>query len=138
MNVPLQHFKSVFNELDANQLHRLDEIYDPNVKFIDPVHELTGLPALRAYYRKLYEGVTSCRFEFEDELVQDNRAALVWTMYFEHQRFSKAGVMSLKGVSHLRFEERVTYHHDYFDMGAFIYERVPLLSSVIRAIKRRL
>ncbi|MCU0734874.1 MAG: nuclear transport factor 2 family protein [Methylotetracoccus sp.] len=138
MSTFLQHFKGIFNELDATRLHLLDEIYAPNVKFSDPVHELEGLPALRDYYQRLYEGVISCRFDFDDEIVQDERAALVWTMRFEHVRFKKAGVMTLAGISHLRFSDRVYYHHDYFDMGAFIYERVPVLSSVIRAIKKRL
>jgi hypothetical protein len=134
----LQHFKDVFNRLDATHLDRLDEIYDPDVKFIDPVHELSGLPNLREYYQRLYEGVISCRFDFEDEIVEDGRAALVWTMHFEHIRFKKEGVMTLAGVSHLGFSDRVFYHHDYFDLGAFIYERVPMLSSVIRAVKKRL
>jgi len=134
----LQHFKDVFNRLDMTHLDLLDEIYDPDVKFMDPLHELSGLPKLREYYQRLYEGVISCRFDFDDEIVQDGRAALVWTMRFEHARFRKAGVMTLAGVSHLRFNDRVFYHHDYFDMGAFIYERVPVLASVIRAIKKRL
>lgn len=134
----LQNFKKIFNQLDAAKLHLLDEIYAPDVRFIDPVHELEGLPALRDYYRRLYEGVISCRFDFDDEIVQDGRAALVWTMHFEHTRFRRTGVMTLTGVSHLRFSERVDYHRDYFDMGAFIYERVPVLSGVIRAIKQRL
>ena len=40
--------------------------------------------------------------------------------------------------THLDVYKRQNYHRDYFDMGEFIYERVPVLGSVIRAIKRRL
>ncbi len=138
MSPILQHFKDVFNRLDATRLDLLDEIYSRDVTFIDPVHELSGLPALREYYRRLYQGVIRCRFDFDDEFVQDGRAALIWSMQFEHERFRKHGVMTLGGVSHLRFTDRVFYHRDYFDMGAFLYERVPLLSGVIRTIKRRL
>lgn len=139
MNKPaaLQRFKTVFNELNTRELHRLEEIYTPDVRFIDPVHELNGLDAVRGYYRNLYEGVLSCRFDYDDEIVQNDRAAIVWTMHFEHQRFRKQGAMQLTGVSHLRFGDHVYYHHDYFDMGAFIYERIPVLSTMIRAIKRR-
>lgn len=135
---PIGRFKEVFNQLDASNLNLLGEIYQPDVVFRDPVHELEGLEALRDYYAGLYEGVVSCRFEFEDELITDGRAVLVWVMHFEHARFCRGQTLSLAGASHLRFGEKVFLHHDYFDMGAFIYERVPLLGSVIRAIKRRL
>jgi len=32
----------------------------------------------------------------------------------------------------------VTYHRDYFDLGALIYERVPVLGGLIRGIKGRM
>jgi len=134
----LPRFKDVFNRLDGTNLELLEGIYSPDVGFEDPVHRLQGLPALTGYYRRLYDGVMSCRFEFEDEIAQSDRAALVWVMHFQHARFQKGRMLTLAGVSHLRFGERVDYHRDYFDMGAFIYERVPLLSAVIRRIKQRL
>ena len=134
----LADFKAAFNRLDADNLHLLEELYDPNVVFQDPVHRLKGLSALRDYYGRLYEGVVECRFDFEDELIDGDRAVLVWVMHVEHARFRKGETLHLPGASHLRFADKVTYHRDYFDMGAFIYERVPLLGSVIRGIKQRL
>ena len=32
----------------------------------------------------------------------------------------------------------MTRHQDYFDAGAMLYERLPLLSGVIRLVKRQL
>lgn len=65
----LDRFKTAFNQLNKDTLHLLEDIYTPDVRFRDPVHELNGLPALRDYYSRLYEGVLSCRFEFEDEVI---------------------------------------------------------------------
>lgn len=137
---PLDHFKTVFNQLNANTLNLLEEIYAPEVFFRDPVHELKGLPALRDYYGRLYQGVASCQFEFESEVSDGSQAMLVWIMRFQHRRFRRGEMLDLRGVSHLKFstDGKVFYHHDYFDMGAFIYERAPLLGSVIRMIKNRL
>jgi SnoaL-like domain len=134
------HFKTTFNQLNANTLNLLDEIYTPDVVFRDPVHALEGLPALRDYYGRLYAGVVSCQFEFESEVVDGPRAMLVWIMRFQHRQFRRGELLDLRGVSHLKFRDdgKVFYHHDYFDMGAFIYERVHLLGSVIRFIKGRL
>jgi len=134
----INHFKDIFNRLDARNLDLLDQIYSPQVSFRDPVHALQGLPALKAYYARLYTGVVSCRFDFEDEVIADGRCVLVWTMQFEHASFCRGQQLSLRGVSHLKFSDKVWLHEDFFDMGAFIYERIPLLGGVVRAIKRRL
>ncbi len=136
----LDHFKSLFNQLNKDNLHLLDEIYTPDVCFRDPVHALNGLPALRDYYRRLYDGVVSCQFGFEAEVIDGQQGMLVWIMRFQHARFRAGEMLELRGVSHLQFRHdgRVYNHRDYFDMGEFIYERVPVLGSVIRAIKHRL
>lgn len=43
-------------------------------------------------------------------------------------------------MTHLRFdgEGRVAYHQDYWDSGANLFEKIPVLGSGIRAVKRRL
>jgi hypothetical protein len=140
MSRPLDRFKTVFNQLNKDHLHRLEEIYTPDVQFRDPVHALHGLPALRDYYGRLYEGVISCQFEFNAEVIEDRQGMLAWVMLFQHARFRRGETLELSGVSHLRFLEdgRVHSHRDYFDMGEFIYERAPVLGSIIRAIKNRL
>ena len=140
MSGSLDRFKTAFNQLHKDTLHLLDEIYAPDVEFHDPVHELNGLPALRDYYGRLYDGVVSCHFDFEAEVIQDQQGMLVWIMRFQHARFRRGETLELRGVSHLKFRDdgKVFQHHDYFDMGEFIYERVPVLGGVIRTIKNRL
>jgi hypothetical protein len=137
---PLDRFKTAFNQLNKDHLDLLEEIYAPDVAFRDPVHELKGLPALRDYYSRLYQGVVSCRFDFEDEVIAGQQGMLVWIMRFQHARFRRGEMLELRGVSHLKFRDdgKVFQHHDYFDMGEFIYERVHLLGGVIRMIMSRL
>jgi len=140
MSGPLDRFKTAFNQLNKDHLDLLEEIYAPDVAFRDPVHEIQGLPALRDYYGRLYQGVVSCRFDFEDEVIAGQQGMLVWIMRFRHTRFRRGETLELRGVSHLKFRDdgKVFRHHDYFDMGEFIYERVHLLGGVIRMIKSRL
>lgn len=140
MSRPLDRFKNMFNQLDKNHLELLEQIYTPDVKFRDPVHTLSGLPALRDYYGRLYEGVMSCQFTFEAEVIEGSQGMLAWIMRFQHRRFRAGETLELSGISRLQFldDGRVHDHRDCFDMGEFIYERVPVLGSVIRAIKQRL
>ena len=47
----------------------------------------------------------------------------------------------LDGTSHIRYggeSGKVIYHRDYFDMGAFVYENIPVLGPIVRYTKKRL
>ena len=64
-----------------------------------------------------------------------------WTMTLTAEGLNGGEPVSVIGISHLTFDEKtdlVIYHRDYFDMGAFIYEQVPVLGSIVRMIKRKL
>jgi hypothetical protein len=76
-------------------------------------------------------------FVFEDEIVQGNSAVLTWTMSLKHPRLNGGDVVTVPGSTHIRFRDKVTYHRDYFDGGAMLYEHLPLIGLVIRMIKER-
>ena len=47
--------------------------------------------------------------------------------------------MFLDGASHLRLaDNRIAYQRDYYDLGAMLYEHIPLLGGAVRAVKARL
>ncbi|MFM7841669.1 MAG: nuclear transport factor 2 family protein [Nitrospira sp.] len=138
MSPQVELFKSTFNSLTSANVALLDNLYASNVVFADPFHHIAGLPALRAYFLRQYEGVIRCTFTFEEQVVQRGTAMLTWTMHLEHARISKGETIHLPGASHIRFTDKVTYHRDYFDAGEFLYERLPVVGGLIRAIKGRL
>jgi len=134
----VETFKDTYNRLTRSSLSLLDILYDESVLFEDPLHRIQGLPALRAYFERLYADVHSCRFTFEAEVAQADQAFLTWTMHLRHRRFHPGETLHLPGASHIRFTDKVVYHRDYFDVGALLYERVPLLGPLVRALKSRL
>lgn len=135
----LDRFKRAMNRVDSRNLDLLDELYAEDVVFEDPLHRVSGRPALREYFARMYDGVASCEFEFSDEVVGPSEAAVVWTMRMRHERFRPDETLELPGMSFLRFRDgRVVHHRDSFDVGAMIYERVPLLGGAVRYIKGRL
>jgi hypothetical protein len=52
-------------------------------------------------------------------------------------RHRRLGEVRLPGASHLRYDRLITAHRDYFDAGAMLYERLPLLGPLVRAVRRR-
>lgn len=135
----LQTFKRVFDALDRDHIALVHELYTPDIHFIDPIHEIKGIEGLETYYIRLYEGVANCQFKWGDEIVSGDQGVITWTMVMTHKRFRPGETLEMPGASHLKFrDDQVAVHHDYFDMGRMIYERVPLLGGVIRRIKARL
>ncbi|WP_051216225.1 nuclear transport factor 2 family protein [Ferrimonas futtsuensis] len=130
-------FVALYEELDHRQLHRLGELYHPQARFIDPLHTVDGLDNLTRYFEGLYRNLKQCRITIHDQLVTDTAAALYWTMEIEHSRLNGGQRVVLDGHSHLKFGTLVHYHRDYFDAGQMLYEQLPLLGTLVKAVKRK-
>lgn len=120
-------------------LDKLTYVYADNIEFIDPLHTVNGIGALRSYFAATTQGLDECRFEFHRSLEQPEagEAMLLWTMHYRHRKLAGGKLLSLAGSSHLRFADKVYYHRDYYDAGAMMYEHIPLLGGIIRHIKHR-
>ena len=130
-------FQEVFQELRSDTLGLLEEVYADDVEFEDPLHRVAGLDALTDYFARMYAGVESIRFEFGEVIESPGQAMLTWNMHLRHRRLRPGEELVLPGVSHIRFGRKVHYHRDYFDAGALLYERLPVLGGIVRAIRRR-
>ena len=136
-NSLVERLKSFYRELHAADLSKLHSIYAVNVNFRDPVHKIQGLVDLEDYFEALCLDLTDCRFEFLDELLSGNSAYIKWIMHFRHPKLGNR-LISVRGVSHLKFSNRIEYQEDFYDMGAMLYEQLPLLGNVTRWLRHRL
>lgn len=137
MAAPVERFKETYNRLNARSLHLLAGLYSEHVVFQDPFHRVEGLDALRSYFTALYSRTESCSFVFHEELVDPGSAVLIWTMSLTHPRLNGGEPIQVPGATHIRFGDTIHYHRDYFDGGALIYEHLPVVGALVRAIKRR-
>lgn len=141
MNHRLTEIQQFFNNFNTDTVHLADAFYDPDVVFRDPIVELTGRDNLKAYYADMYENVVSIRFDFSGGIEKDEEAVVFWTMELRAKGLKGGEPVLLDGVSHIKFggkAGKAVYHRDYFDMGAFVYENVPVLGSIVRYTKKRL
>jgi hypothetical protein len=129
-----------FEGLSASTLSLVDLFYADDVHFEDPMVSLRGRTRLRAYYASIYRNEPELRWEFEEPIDRDSWIALGWTMHLRVRGLAAGRPLAVAGLSRLRFDGdgRCAYHRDYFDMGAFVYEHVPVLGRVIRLVKQRL
>lgn len=133
----VERFKDYFRLLHEADLSQLREIYAHEILFKDPVHEIRGLVELEDYFTSVCADLSDCRFEYLDELVTERAAYVKWMMHFKHPRLGNR-LISVRGVSHLKLGDRIEYHEDFYDMGAMLYEQLPVLGNVTRWLRLRL
>jgi hypothetical protein len=137
-NTPLvERFKAYFRILHESDLSQLHDIYAEQILFKDPVHEIRGLVELEDYFTSLCADLSDCRFEYLDEMVTDHAAYVKWMMHFKHPRLGNR-LISVRGVSHLQLGDKIEYHEDFYDMGAMLYEQLPVIGKVTRWLRLRL
>jgi len=119
-----------------NAKHVLANIYTEDIVFIDPVKSISGLDDLTKYFENLYQSVTACHFTLTSHLPNSRRYSLEWLMHLQHKKISNNQEIELNGASFIEFkDDKVCYHRDYYDLGALVYERIPILGSVIRKVR---
>ncbi|WP_110603365.1 MULTISPECIES: nuclear transport factor 2 family protein [Salinicola] len=135
----LTHFCTLFQPLTSSGLPALEECYSDDVDFADPLHRHVGRDNLMAYYADLMEGVRHCHFEFHDRQLLGATSFLTWTMELAHPRLRGGRNISVAGCSHLQWQgQRVCRHRDYFDVGAMLYEHLPVVGWMVKGVKKRL
>lgn len=136
-----QRIIEYFNEFNIEKIDTLSDFYHESIVFEDPLGRHEGLESLRSYYANLYKNVQEIRFEFGNIIGEGLEYSAPWTMYLKADALNSGEEIKLVGTSRIHFEpetNRVIYHRDYFDMGEFIYEHIPVVSSLIGFIKKRL
>lgn len=135
-----ERIRYAYDEVRVDNLYLLDSLYDENMVFQDPLDRMEGLDEFKIYMEAMYQYVTDIRWTYHDEAIDGDTHVLVWTMTLTTKGLNKGEPFTIDGVSHLKFGEsdKIIYHRDYFDMGEYIYERVPVVKWFVNKVKKRL
>lgn len=136
-NPLVDNFIELYQALNKNNLHLLGQVYGDDIIFTDPMHQISGLESLTQYFAKLYENVQHIQFEIKEVQQSDSQASLFWQMQYCHPKLNKGQLISVDGMSQLKFNDKIYFHRDYFDLGQMLYEQVPFIGGFIRLLKMR-
>lgn len=136
-NPLVDNFIELYQALNKNNLHLLGQVYGDDIIFTDPMHQISGLESLTQYFAKLYENVQHIQFEIKEVQQSDSQASLFWQMQYRHPKLNKGLLIRVDGMSQLKFNDKIYFHRDYFDLGQMLYEQVPCVGGLIRLLKMR-
>ncbi|MEK7345812.1 MAG: nuclear transport factor 2 family protein [Pseudomonadota bacterium] len=134
-----QNLATFFETLTPQSVAQLHTIYDAQATFKDPFNEVQGLAEIERIFRHMYVALDQPHFVITGQLVDGAQAFLTWEFRFRFKRFDTRTVQTVRGASHVVFNEQglVTLHRDYWDAAEEVYEKLPVLGSVMRWLKQR-
>ena len=121
----------------ASAQGELPTIYAHDAYFKDPFSEVSGLDKITPIFTHMFKQVENPRFAVTSTVLQGNSAFMTWDFLFHMKRFSR-DEQCIRGATHFRFdvEGLVNYHRDYWDAAEELYEKLPILGSMMRGLKQ--
>jgi ketosteroid isomerase-like protein len=131
--------RAYFEALSPPSLADIGTRYTPNARFKDPFNEVHGVPAIRGIFEHMFHNLHQPRFVVTQQVVDGAQAFLVWEFRFRFKRFDTTTEQVIRGGSHLVLapDGRINEHRDYWDAAEELYEKLRLLGSLMRWLKKR-
>lgn len=135
----MEQVKAFYSNFGDADLSLLPKLYARNASFVDPVHSITGVHEIASYFEASRKGLLSCQFHFHNEVANDTMVVLEWDMVFSHRKIRRGALTTVAGCSTLLLDDdrKILKHVDYYDLGAMLYEHIPLLGNVVKTIKNK-
>ncbi|MCJ7546575.1 MAG: nuclear transport factor 2 family protein [Deltaproteobacteria bacterium] len=113
------------------------DVYAPNAYYRDSFTAKQGVENIETYFIEGARTMHELAFDLQDVAVHDGNYYFRWITQVSLLG-KEEDVIHLTGVSHVRFDKegRVIFEQDFWDAGV-IYERLPVIGSFIRWLKKK-
>ena len=134
----VQRIQRFFENLAPADLQHMGDIYTAEAHFKDPFNQVQGVAAITHIFEHMFVSLDSPRFVIRETLTQGNQCFLSWDFSFRMKRFNRE-VQLIRGGSHLKLaaDGHISDHRDYWDAAEELYEKLPVLGSLMRWLKRQ-
>lgn len=135
----IERYVAFYETLAPESLSDLRDLVSEDVTFSDPFNSVTGPEAVLSIFGDMFERVEHPRFQIHDIAESRGREGcffLRWTMTMG----DKTQAREISGMSEVQVdgEGLISAHVDYWDPARQLYEHVPVLGTLMRAVRRRL
>ncbi len=137
---PLQRLVAFYETLTPATLKGIRDVYAHDAALRDPFNDVHGVEEVQRVLGHMFEHLDEPRFFIREAVADADGAFLIWDFHFRMKRFKPERAQQIHGASHIRFDAagKVSYHRDYWDAAAEVYEKLPVLGAVLRALRKRM
>ena len=128
-----------FETLTAASTAELQLLYAPQARFKDPFNDVRGVAAITAIFEHMFVALHSPRFVVTQQVLQGEQCFLTWEFRFRFKSFQPDTERVILGATHLVFtpQGQISLHRDYWDAAEELYEKLPVVGSLMRWLKKR-
>jgi len=127
-----------FNQLTADNVDLVDDLYAETLHFRDPISELHTRNEVKKHLSSQYKNVISCQFEEKSNVHSGHQTTIEWKMTLRHKYLNLGKPIELRGASVLTEDassKLITHQHDYFDLSAFALKSIPGVQTLYKTLK---
>lgn len=138
----LQSVVEFFEHLQPSDLPRLATLYTADAHFKDPFNEVQGVAAIERIFSHMFDTLERPRFVITQQVQQGAQCFVTWDFLFAIPRMNHGATQTIRGATHFVLREeagtwRVAVHRDYWDAAEELYEKLPVVGSLMRWLKNR-
>jgi len=132
----LTHFFETMHS--GTSIETFRSIYDDNVSFKDPFNTVAGMSSVYEIFVHMYQNLDNPRFVITEYMEKENIIYVKWDFLFAFK--DEKDESSFEGVSRLvvNAQGKIISHTDFWDAAENMYEKMPLVGSLLRFIKRKI
>ncbi|SDF79016.1 SnoaL-like domain-containing protein [Limimonas halophila] len=125
-----------FARLTPENLDELDAVCAPDVRFVDPFNDVTGINAFKHVLAEMFETLDAPAFRIDDRADGAHASYVRWTFT---ARLKGGKSLTIAGMSELHTDAdgSVSAHIDHWDAAGQLYEKLPVVGAFMRWLRRR-
>ncbi len=127
-----------FESLSLESVDQLTNLYASNALFKDPFNQVIGQDAIKQIFVHMFSQVNNPRFVINSVLEDGRHASLTWDFRFQFKSSPQQSQI-IRGCTWFTFNDHdlITEHRDYWDAAEELYEKLPLIGSLMKWLKKR-
>ena len=128
-----------YQSLGEGDSSKVAALYAEDIYFEDPTQGIQGKSALMSHIDSTFLNIENFSFKSHKTLAGDTDVFISWTQIFTHKRLAGGKTIRVEGSTYLKTRNgRIYYQRDYIDLGAVVYENLPIIGAVIKRLRSRL
>ena len=135
----INKFTNLYKDYTSENIENyIDDLYDENIYFIDPIHQIRGLNNVKEYFHLMTKPIESCRFEINSISKDLNNYFVRWDMYLISKASPNKKIVTT-GITHfvVNSSEKIIFHQDFWDLSS-LYDELPVISFWSKLVKERM